>query len=193
MTRPARITRPSPKRLVSGGHTATDRNASSVPDGMHIACHNRRAGGPPHPESPDTAAEAAPRGGRVSPTSIPPGRPAAPSPAPQQRATGVVMRACSPTRRINHRLVGPVPRGRGAPKSMLPSPLASDDLSSGRGARRDPVPDGDDSTAFSGVFVRAEPALPYFRDWWRGNDKHPCWQCVHTERASVGRSRSPGA
>lgn len=136
VTRPARIIRPSPKCLVSGGHIATDGNASSVPDGMHTACHHRRAVGPPHPESPDTAAEAAPRGGRVSPAFIPPGRPAAPSPAPQQRATGVVMQACSPTRRINHRLVGPAPRGRGAPKSMLPSPSASDDLSSGRGSER---------------------------------------------------------
>lgn len=59
-TRLARITRPSLKCLVSGGHTATNRNASSIPDGMHIARH------PPPSRRPST-----PRIFRHSPGSRP--------------------------------------------------------------------------------------------------------------------------
>lgn len=62
------------------------------------------------------------------------------------------------------------------------------------GTWRDLVPDGDDSTAFSGGFCPrgTSPPLSHLGIRWRGNDKHPCWQCVHTERASVGCAQPYG-
>ena len=176
--------------LVSEGHPATNRNANSGPDAMHALLAPRR---PESLRTPDLLSQ--PR-------------------KPLRRWTFCLRPLSLPgtTRCSEVRTTATRYRCRHASHVVRPGALTVDSwvLSHEvdghqilflhrpvsdvlpRPGLDNPRPGRDDSTAFLGVFVRAEPALPLlvFRgSGWRGNDKHPRWQCAHTERASTGCAR----